>query len=371
MIATKLYPHQKQALSFLLDRETLSDIPKVAASEDQPVVSLWQRRVDPYNRPIGWVNLVTDLSISGPAPPPRARGSILADDMGCGKTVVVIALVAATLQEARIWEKSPPSNDAVDSRFEEIVLDKSKKKAAEESTSVYGVDPSVAAAMLSKYNPNQPLPPSPAKPPSKKAQAKAQAKAKREKQRGDAHASRFARLVVRSRATLIVCPLSTVQNWESQIEEHVVKPAGEKECRTNVDDVVDAKGKAKQKELSVYIYHGNNRTTDPIVLANYDVVITTFSTLGTEFSKQSRAEDERDEAKAAADAEEDRMEVYGADGMLVKTLQEIEAESAAKPKRKRKRVEGSGDSPLQQVQWFRVVLDEAQYVPIPPSLRFR
>ena len=118
MVTTKLYPHQKQALSFLLDRERLLEVGPPVAGEEDVMVSLWRRRCDIYNRPIGWTNAVTDLEISGPTPPPQSRGSILADDMGLGKTIVVISLVAATLDEAREWAKGEPDSDKFDARFD-------------------------------------------------------------------------------------------------------------------------------------------------------------------------------------------------------------------------------------------------------------
>src|ERR1041384_2471735 len=45
---------------------------------------------------------------------------------------------------------------------------------------------------------------------------------------------------LKSRGTLIICPLSTVANWEEQLASHVQEGA-----------------------LSVYVYHGGARISDP------------------------------------------------------------------------------------------------------------
>jgi SWI/SNF-related matrix-associated actin-dependent regulator of chromatin subfamily A3 len=313
--------------------------------------------------------------------------------MGLGKTIVVISLVASTLEEARAWALEPIERDKTDSRFDSVAgagsSDKKKVSLAEFSSRIYGLVDGGGSSLAD----------APSAPTSKKKQAKA----KREKKREDANAARFGRLVTRSRATLIVCPLSTVQNWEAQFEEHtgyadgrayLVKP--KLELVEPVESPVKGKGKGKAKEkdkekekaeekdeevgepraISVYVYHGNSRIMDPVKLANYDVVITTFSTLGTEFSKQARAEEEREEEEEAAAAaalaasrdvsSDEGIEVfgYGPNGEIIESKPGqavVEGgKGAKKAKRKRKKIEGSGVSPLQQIQWFRVVLDEAQ-----------
>lgn len=257
---------------------------------------------------------------------------------------------------------------------------------------------------------------------------------KREAKREDAMRLREERLVKRSRATLIVCPLSTVQNWESQFEEHTARKKkggkkmgggkGKKVAKMVVDgeseeeeekeeesgseggkefvikseeessesdseegedseDDIGGRGRSrKSRSIKIYVYHGNHRLSDPIKLADYDVVITTFSTLGTEYSKQCRAEEERmeDEERERQEEEEgvqvygygkdgevllrrDEEVVWGEDGKVVREGEgkKGRGKKGEGNKRKRKKVEGDGNSPLQQVQWFRVVLDEAQY----------
>lgn len=75
IVSTTLYPHQKQALAFLLDRESLVKIPEKDVKGQPPaMVSLWQRKSDAYGQVRGWTNLVTDLEIPGARPPPQARG---------------------------------------------------------------------------------------------------------------------------------------------------------------------------------------------------------------------------------------------------------------------------------------------------------
>ncbi|XP_048555056.1 putative SWI/SNF-related matrix-associated actin-dependent regulator of chromatin subfamily A member 3-like 1 [Triticum urartu] len=65
-----------------------------------------------------------------------------------------------------------------------------------------------------------------------------------------------------SRTTLVVCPPSVFSSWVTQLEEH-----------TNAGS------------LKVYMYHGQ-RTKDKKVLLKYDIVITTYSVLGTEFGQE-------------------------------------------------------------------------------------
>jgi len=101
---------------------------------------------------------------------------------------------------------------------------------------------------------------------------------------------------VKSHGTLIICPLSTVQNWEEQLELHV-----------------------EQGALKLYVYHGGQRVTDPSFLAQFDIVITTYNLLGTEYSKECKG-------------------------------QQFPGAPSSHP------------SVLQFVDWFRVVLDEAHII---------
>lgn len=94
-------------------------------------------------------------------------------------------------------------------------------------------------------------------------------------------------ILANSRATLIVCPTSTVKNWEDQIAAHI-----------NPDTV------------SYTVFHGPNREKNPFMLSKYDIVITTYGIIGSEFSNKKEA----------------------------------------------------SLSPLRQLKWFRIVLDEAHTI---------
>lgn len=72
-----------------------------------------------------------------------------------------------------------------------------------------------------------------------------------------------------SKTTLLVAPLSVVSNWEEQIAAHI-----------------------KPGTLSCYIYHGNNRCKSILALAQYDVVVTTYSIVSSEFNGRSKKRDE-------------------------------------------------------------------------------
>ncbi|KAI9731155.1 MAG: hypothetical protein M1834_005348 [Cirrosporium novae-zelandiae] len=92
-------------------------------------------------------------------------------------------------------------------------------------------------------------------------------------------------LLRNSKTTLLIAPLSTVTNWEEQIVAHL-----------------------KKESLSYHIYHGSPRTDDVHVLAQYDMVITTYSTVSSDWMGKK------------------------------------------------------GISPLFQTNWFRIVLDEAHMI---------
>lgn len=96
-------------------------------------------------------------------------------------------------------------------------------------------------------------------------------------------------LLLNAKTTLLVSPLSTIANWEDQIKQHL-----------------------KPNSLSYYIYHGANRLRDPVKLAEYDLVITTYGSVASEFNHRVK--------------------------------------------------EKGGSYPLEEINWFRIMLDEAHMI---------
>lgn len=72
-------------------------------------------------------------------------------------------------------------------------------------------------------------------------------------------------LVMNVRTTLLISPLSTIGNWEEQIQAHV-----------------------HADTLSTYVYHGSKRETDLKKLAEYDMIITTYQVVANEYQKHQK-----------------------------------------------------------------------------------
>lgn len=369
-IAPKLYPHQKKALTFLLDRE----------KEQQPpngFSSLWQRRCHNMTGRAIWFNVVTQKEIY--EAPKEAKGAILADDvrdisvdhyscpnllfvkMGLGKTITCVSLLGATLDSAIAFAASPL--DVVPPplpRVEQLEPDHF-------AGSVWGmVDTSQSG--------------------SKTSSAKARAKAERLHDKQQAEYARYCRIKVKSRATLIICPLSTVSNWEEQFREHwkgdvsVVGGSGGVCGSTNgsttssqprdplMPIASELEGRAKRgmedRPLRIYVYHGNARRPDPSFLANFDAIITTYATLATEFSRQTRSliPDDDDDELNSEDIPKDMECEFG--GVIDASTRPPKPKTNGKRKKQPANNQANGSSEissaLQAVHWFRVVLDEAQ-----------
>jgi SWI/SNF-related matrix-associated actin-dependent regulator of chromatin subfamily A3 len=295
--------------------------------------------------------------------------------MGLGKTITCVSLMAATLDSAHSFaataiDRVPPPPDR-----------------GSEST----LSPSHFAGSVWGMPETSDFPTS----------AKAKAKASKERDKMEAEYTRACRIKAKSRATLIVCPLSTVSNWEDQFKEHwkgevtvvgggsgvscaiAVAPSqsqpqsqqstpGPSASSSQMSLFSDVKSEQKPcatacrvrsgRPLRVYIYHGNARRPDPTFLADFDAVITTYATLASEFSKQNRsianaeAEDEEEEGSSDGGGVE-----IDERGNPVLKLPKAKRQGL---KRKKSTMLGNGGveatSALQTIHWFRVVLDEAQ-----------
>ena len=295
--------------------------------------------------------------------------------MGLGKTISCVSLVAATLHRAKEFGQQPlergtPPRIASGSS--------SAVPASHFAGRVWGM-PEVKA--------ETPVFGGSIKDGKKKAALERKA---------DEENARTSLVKARSRATLIVCPLSTVSNWEDQFREHwggevtvvgggaghcpAPAPAASTSASTTAGGLSTAslqkainevgmsqpnstapssvasspKSQGYKRDgtpMRIYIYHGNARRPDPHFLADFDVVLTTYSTLASEYSKQTRS---------AALADEDET---NSDGGLSSSMDVDGDKKKPVKKRKPRIVPGmDGTSPLQMVHWFRVVLDEAQCV---------
>ncbi|KAJ1914322.1 hypothetical protein H4219_004842 [Mycoemilia scoparia] len=153
--------------------------------------------------------------------------------------------------------------------------------------------------------------------------------------------------------TLVICPLSIVGNWEQQIATHT-----------------------KKNSLSVYVYHGPQRTSLAKYLCRYDVVITTYNVLQLEYSKeiaQLKIKDEKNTASdttidgviSDSDDEDSDGEIHGTNYL---SGGGPAAAAAANNTRNPSKIhffkipKKPYTSPLQTVNWHRVVLDEAHVI---------
>lgn len=92
-VSTPLYPHQKKALTFLLERE------REQASSEGHSVSLWQPRLNPFTGQTSWTHLVTQREAF--SEPDEAKGAILADDVSL---LVRIYAICSCLTFSSRWD---------------------------------------------------------------------------------------------------------------------------------------------------------------------------------------------------------------------------------------------------------------------------
>ena len=211
--------------------------------------------------------------------------------------------------------------------------------------------------------------------------------------------SRMSRIKHKTKATLIICPLSTIVSWEDQIKDHwggdvtvvggvgsapaappTPSAASTSTAATStplgdfmmegflLPDYKPAEGQQsaqpsrqpspmpftsnkRGRPIRVYVYHGACRRMDAQFISQFDVVITTYSTLSSEYSKQTRAVPDLDEDDGIS-SDSGIVEVDEAGNPIAK--------KKGKARRKKPFVSGDLSSPLQAIHWFRVVLDEAQ-----------
>ena len=178
-VRTPLLKHQKQALYFLTDREAIHDIQEKGKDNR----SVWTFRITSGGVKM-YYNVITGHEFK--KHPDPVRGGILADMMGLGKTLQILALIAATKTDAASFGQR---------------------------------------GLRRQPNASGPV------------------------------------LIRNAKTTLLIAPMSTISNWEDQINAHI-----------------------EPDTFSWYIYHGN-RIQDLNRLADYDIVITTYGTVRSEFKK--------------------------------------------------------------------------------------
>lgn len=342
---------------------------------DEDSISLWTVRKGSNGKVRAWRNLITNRETL--TQPRICRGAILADDMGLGKTITTLALITHTRKDARLFGaaeverdpdaelvqamRSPPTSAEAESREAErrngVRKVKSRFKRRlndsdddDSATSDEGGDAEKKEEEEEEEEPTASLVVHGAPPPAKPTFAKSTAK-KPSKDKMDPELVRRRHLECRTRATLIVCPLSVVSNWEDQIKEH---------C-------------SRQKRPRIYIYHGPTRSHSTKWIADHDIVLTTYSTLGSEFSNQSTWVTETETKKSKKDGspdhhsghedddDDDDILLVTEDGTPIKG--EGGAAGAQKKGKKLKRKQAKEAlNPLQRIEWFRIVLDEAHQI---------
>nr|AAB64175.1 transcription factor [Mus musculus] len=293
-IETPLLPHQKQALAWMIARENSKELPP-----------FWEQRNDLY------YNTITNFSVK--ERPENVHGGILADDMGLGKTLTAIAVILTNFDDGRPLlskrgKKNHPGKEYKDETIKRRGSNMDKKEDGHSESSTCGEEPSISGtpekssctlSQLSSVCPkrrkisvqyiensdSEEIETSelPQKMKGKlknvqlntKSRVKGSSKVKEDSKFAlTFFASATQRKMLkkgmsmmecseacdtgeRTRATLIICPLSVLSNWIDQFGQHV----------------------KSEVHLNFYVYYGPDRIRDSAWLSKQDIILTTYNIL--------------------------------------------------------------------------------------------
>ncbi|KAI5059598.1 hypothetical protein GOP47_0025917 [Adiantum capillus-veneris] len=205
-LACSLRPYQKQALHWMYKLESGIAVEEASRTLHPcwDAFHLPDRRIDAV-----YINTFSgDATVFFPSALQMARGGILADAMGLGKTVMTISLLLSNCGKGGGHHQT--NSSIVDSEM------------------------------------NRGVPSEVRKPDSFFATAQMRAKLRKSIRKGG--------------GTLIVCPMTLLGQWKSELEVH-----------------------SKPGTLTIYTHYGSARTRDSRALVDFEVVLTTYGVLGSEF----------------------------------------------------------------------------------------
>ncbi|XP_031565004.1 helicase-like transcription factor isoform X3 [Actinia tenebrosa] len=120
VIKTKLYPHQKQSLAWMITKENNKDLPP-----------FWEERTK--NGKKEYFNTATNYATT--KRPSCVKGGILADDMGLGKTLQIISLILTNFHDGKPLATLEDSGTGINKTLKQKVRRPSKHSSKKKSTS--------------------------------------------------------------------------------------------------------------------------------------------------------------------------------------------------------------------------------------------
>eukprot|EP01041_Mallomonas_annulata_P008704 gene8704-17985_t len=232
-IKVSLRPYQQQTLNWAIQQERL--VGGLRRLISAPIIGSNGRSTGVWFSP-----LTGEFSSTAPS---DVRGGFICEEMGMGKTIITLALILSN--------PAPVISDNENGNVNVSVADEHWGVTNEISTTSSNMSSTVTNSISQQTSTTT----------AKQSTTKDVNRNTHSSSNTTTTANTAAGLI-RSRATLVVCPVSLVGQWCSEVREKLTQP-----------------------NFNVVGYHGQNRERDLTVLANCDIVVTTYETLASELRR--------------------------------------------------------------------------------------